>query len=93
MYSLTQKAFPHSEVIAREIDEEEMVLLHIETQVYFSLNVTGLRIWDGVHRGLSFGEISQELIENFDVEEQKARTSVLRLISELSQRNLIQMGS
>ncbi len=89
MYSLKQKASPHSEVIAREIDEEEMVLLHMETQIYFSLNVTGLRIWNGVERGLSFGEISQELCERFHVDQDKARTSVLKLINELSQRNLI----
>ena len=93
MYALSQKAIPHSEVITREIDEEEMVLLHMETQIYFSLNVTGLRIWDGVQRGLSFGEISQQLRQEFQVEQDRAATSVFKLLKELSQRNLIHIGS
>jgi len=91
MYSLTQKARPQPEVIATELDEKEMVLLHMETQIYFSLNVTGLRIWDGVQQGLSFGEISQQLCEEFQVDPEQATTNVLNLIYELSQQNLIQI--
>lgn len=91
MYSLTQKARPHPEVITTELDEKEMVLLHMETQIYFSLNVTGLQIWDGVKQGLSFGEISQQLHEKFHVNPEQASTSVLNLINELRQKNLIQI--
>ena len=91
MYSLTQIARPHPQVVATELGEKEMVLLHMETQNYFSLNVTGLRIWAGVQQGRSFGEISQQLCEEFQVESEQATTSVFNLIHELSQQNLIQI--
>ena len=91
MYALTQKARPHPQVVATKMDDKEMVLLHMETQIYFSLNATGLRIWDGVQQGKSFGEISQQLCEEFHVDPEQATTSVLNLINELSQQNLIQI--
>ena len=91
MYSLIQKAHPHPEVIATQLDEKEMVLLHLKTQIYFSLNVTGLRIWDGLRQGLSFGEIAQQLSQEFEVDPEKATTSVMNLVNELNQKNLIQI--
>ena len=91
MYSLTQKARPHPEVISTELDKKEMVLLHMETQAYFSLNVTGLQIWEGIVQGLSFGEIIQQVNEKFYVNPEQAKTSVLNLINELNQKNLIQI--
>jgi len=91
MYSLTQKARPHPQVVSTELDEKEMVLLHMETQIYFSLNVTGLRIWAGVQQGLTFGEISQQLCEEFHVNSEQATTSVLNLINELRVHDLIQI--
>lgn len=91
MHALTQKASPHPQVVATKMDDKEIILLHMETQVYFSLNATGLRIWDGVLKGKSFGEISLQLCEEFQVEESQAKTSVLTLVQELSRLQLIQV--
>jgi hypothetical protein len=53
-----------------------VVLLHLESKTYYSLNVTGARIWRGVKQGLTLQEVSSRLHVEFDVEEEEATRSV-----------------
>jgi Coenzyme PQQ synthesis protein D (PqqD) len=91
MFTLDQQVRSHPEVVDTELDEGEVVLLHLESKTYYSLNLTGTRIWQGVKQGLSLKEISQHLQEEFDVEAETADRSVLELANELFQQKLVQM--
>ena len=42
---------PHSQVVDTKLDEGEVVLLHLESKMYYSLNPTGERIWQGLKEG------------------------------------------
>ncbi len=44
---------PHSQVVDTKLDEGEVVLLHLESKMYYSLNPTGERIWQGLKEGLT----------------------------------------
>src|SRR5262245_60878323 len=88
MNNLDQKIQLHPEVVDTELDDGEMVLLHLESKMYYSLNPTGERIWQGLKEGLSLKEISRRLQEEFDVDQDKAERSVLDLIKELCEQNL-----
>jgi hypothetical protein len=88
MIALEQRAHPHPQVVDTELDEGEIVLLHLESKIYFSLNPTGLRIWRGLKEGLNLREISQRLQEEFDVAGDVADRSVLALVTELCKENL-----
>src|SRR5687767_752605 len=59
MMSLTQQFRPHPEVVDTTLEEQEVVLLQLESMRYYSLNLTGTRIWQGLKQGLSLGEISR----------------------------------
>jgi hypothetical protein len=89
--ALAQKLRPHPEVVDTELDEGEVVLLHLQSKTYYSLNRTGARIWQGVKQGVTLQEISRRLHAEFDVEENAAERSVLNLADELLQQQLVQM--
>jgi len=90
MIDLLQQLRPHPSVVDTELDTGEVVLLHLDTQTYYSLNVTGTRIWQGAKEGLSLQAISQRLQDVFDVDATRADQSVLTLVDELLQQQLVQ---
>jgi hypothetical protein len=85
---LNKKVSPHIEVVDTKLDDGELVLLHLESKTYYSLNPTGERIWRGLKEGLSLNEISQRLQEEFDVNEEDADRSVRDLVKELCDQKL-----
>jgi hypothetical protein len=91
MTTLDGKVQTHAQVVDTKLDDGEVVLLHLESKTYFSLNLTGERIWQGLKQGLSLREISQRLQAEFDVDEAKADSSVVELIDELTQQKLVQI--
>jgi hypothetical protein len=86
---LDQKLRTHSDVVDTKLDDGEVVLLHLESKMYYSLNPTGERIWQGLKDGLTLKEISRRLQDEFDVNEEDADKSVLDLIKELCEQNLV----
>jgi hypothetical protein len=91
MLTLDQKVRIHPQVVDTKLDEEEVVLLHLEGKVYYSLNLTGERIWQGLKEGLSLNEISRRLQEEFEVDVDRADSSVLNLVNELSEQKLVEI--
>jgi len=85
---LDEKVRPHEEVVDTKLDDGEVVLLHLDSRTYYSLNPTGERIWQGLKEGLTLREISRRLQEEFDVDQDKANSSVLDLVKELCDHNL-----
>jgi len=92
MTTLDDKVRPNAQVVDTKLDDGEVVLLHLDSKSYFSLNVTGERIWQGLKQGLSLREISQRLQAEFDVDEAGADSSVVELIDELTQQKLVQLA-
>jgi hypothetical protein len=90
MLTLDQKFRSHPEVVDTELDGGEMVLLHLESKTYYSLNLTGMRIWQGLKEGRTLQKISHRLQEEFDIEAERADRSVLALVNELLQKKLVQ---
>ena len=91
MFKLEQHVRPHPEVVDTELDAGEIVLLHLESKIYYSLNLTGQRIWQGLKEGVTLKEISRRLQEEFAVDEENANRSVLDLVNELCQQKLAQL--
>jgi len=85
---LDQRIRPHPQVVDTKLDDGELVLLHLETKTYYSLNPTGERIWRGLKQGLTLKEISRLLLDEFDVDADNAERSVLELVDNLCEQNL-----
>jgi len=88
MLKASDKATPDSDVIVTELDGEA-VLLNLDTKLYFSLNATGVRIWKLLAEGLTLGDISERLYEEYDVTPEKAQQCVLELVGQLNDEKLV----
>ena len=90
MIALEHRVCPHPEVVDTELDGGEMVLLHLESKTYHSLNFTGLRIWQGLKAGLTLQDVSHRLQAEFAVDAEAADRSVVALVAELVHHDLVQ---
>jgi coenzyme PQQ synthesis protein D (PqqD) len=90
MITCEQHIRPHSEVVDTTLDSGDVVLLHLDHKTYYSLNATGAYIWQGVKDGLTMRAISQQLQARYAVEPDHADRSVLALVEDLLQHQLVQ---
>ena len=77
-------------MVATTLETGEVVLLHLGSQTYYSLNCTGARIWESLTQGLTVREISQRLQAAFDVTPDRADRSVVTLVEDLLQQRLVE---
>lgn len=83
------KVTPDPDVVCTEIANGDSILLHLGTQAYYTLNETGLFIWQRMSEGTSLEEISQALEARYDVSLQQARQSVGKLAADLIAEKLV----
>jgi Coenzyme PQQ synthesis protein D (PqqD) len=89
MVTLEQQVQPDPDVVDTELEGGETVLLDLKKKLYFSLNPTGSRIWQGLKQNLALRQISERLQQEFTVEAERADRSVLDLVNELCQQHLV----
>jgi hypothetical protein len=77
-------------VVDTELEGGETVLLQLESKTYYSLNISGTQIWQGLKQSLPLHEISRRLQARFAVEPERADGSVLTLVKELLEHRLVQ---
>ena len=91
MVEINHRAKPDSDVVVTELEGKEAVLLNLTTKMYYTLNETGLHIWQMLSSGRTLGEISETLSGEFDVTPEKAKESVFNLIGELTAEKLVKV--
>ena len=79
---------PSPDVVAQGVGAET-VLVHLQTNKIFTLNVTGARFWELLTAGLSPDEIFERMLAEFDVEEPALRTEIDSLLAALARENLV----
>ena len=79
--------------VVRDIMGQCVVVATGEASESFSgmikLNDTGKDIWEGVASGKSEDEIVDFIVREYDVEEDRAKTSVKKLIDEMKDKGFI----
>ena len=83
MITLNNKIKPDPDVVVTELDDSEAVLLHLGTKMYYTLNETGIRIWQLLSEGHSIGDASKTIHNEYDISPQAAQKSVFKLAREL----------
>ena len=89
MIALNDKIKPDPDVVVTELDDKEAVLLHLGTKMYYTLNETGIRIWQLLSDGHSIGEASETIHNEYDILPDAAQKSVLNLTQELIAQKLV----
>lgn len=66
------------------------VLLDLDSKCYFTLNATGVRIWQTMSAGdeVTIDALAEMLVEEFDVGAEEAREDAESLLTELAQESL-----
>ncbi|WP_162199485.1 PqqD family protein [Aurantiacibacter marinus] len=72
--------------------DEELVLMNIVSGVFYSLKDTGRRAWELLEGEQTFGALVDAMCSEYDVAEQTCRTELAKLIGDLEERSLVQVG-
>ncbi|OYT73226.1 MAG: hypothetical protein CFK52_02885 [Chloracidobacterium sp. CP2_5A] len=80
---------PHPSVVSTEV-EDTIVLLHLDTKRYFTLNSTGAAIWKHLSQGKAEDDIVSALTEEYDADASRLAASARRLLEQLEKAALIE---
>ena len=78
---------PHPDVIETPL-EDELVLLDPKTQQMYSLNATGMLIWETLKSG-QYATVAQKLSSAFEVEPEQAQQDADALMADLERVGLL----
>jgi hypothetical protein len=81
---------PSSDVISTRLDDEESVLLSLDTQQYYSLNETGSRVWELLADGHDLESIAEAISEEWEVTRGEALDYVQSFLEELTEEGLVE---
>ncbi|MEL7588578.1 MAG: PqqD family peptide modification chaperone [Prolixibacteraceae bacterium] len=70
-----EKYSRNDQIIDGELDDHQ-VMMHLERGKYFGLNPVGKRIWDLIEAPKSFRELTDILLEEFDVTKEQCEQEV-----------------
>lgn len=80
---------PDPNVLAKRVDDE-VVLVHLETNRIYELNRTGAFLWDALAAGSSKAELEQQLALEFDVDHEQLSREIDELLRQFASERLIQ---
>lgn len=80
---------PNPNVVYTELQNGEAVLLHTDTLDYYTLNATGVQVWDVLQQGGSPQAAAQTLTSHYDVSYRDAEMTVILLAEELLKEQLL----
>ena len=70
---------------------DEVVMLDLESGVYYGLDAVGARIWSLIQEPRAVGDIRDTLLEEYQVEPNRCERELLALLRELAAKGLIEV--
>lgn len=84
---------PNKQIVSTIFDDGDGVLVDLETKRYYQLNETAMMVWNGLETGRSVAEIADRLTSTFEVEQERAVSSVERILQKFQSLNLTDPAS
>jgi len=69
---------------------DEVVVLDLTGSVYLQLNGTARFLWELLAEPCDEAELSELLVERYDIDEHRAETDVAQFLADLRRRDLIE---
>ncbi len=79
------------EVIFQKVGEE-IVLLNLETGMYYGLDSVGTRIWELLVEKGKLEAVLDQMAEEYEVNRVNLERDILHLIKELNAKGLVEVG-
>jgi hypothetical protein len=70
---------------------DEMVLMNIETGKYFGINSVGVALWNLLEQRKSFHQLIEEILIEFEVAEDQAKSEVMEFLTRLDQYDMLEV--
>jgi hypothetical protein len=86
--NLKTKIIQRKDIDTTDIDGEK-AMMNLEKGQYFMLNEVGSRIWDIISNECSVQEIASSLLNEYEIDEETCKQSVIQFIERLSNAELI----
>ena len=87
---LNQRVTFADTVFAQEVDGE-MVLLDMNSENYFGLDVVGTDIWNAMQENTNLNDVLALLLEQYDVKEDILRKDLLIFVDALEKSGLVKV--
>ena len=88
---LNDKIAVSTDVVAREVGEETM-LLNLASGTYFGLDPVGGRFWQLLEEGKSATEARDALLQQYDVAPEELDRDLEKLLADLAAHGLVSAG-
>lgn len=89
--SLESRVAIGSDVVSRDM-EGEAIILNLESGTYFGLDSVGTRIWSLLRKDGSLRRTFELLEQEYDVEPERLKADILRLVGELRANHLLSVA-
>ena len=80
---------PYDHIVFTEFDGGEGILVDLNAKKYFQMNPTATLVWRALAAGRAQEEIIREMISEYDVDTEHAKSSIERLLTNLQNFQLI----
>lgn len=70
---------------------DEVVLLHLDSGIYYGLKEVGFRIWEMLQEPVLVSAILERLQEDYEVSRETGREDVLAFLADLESRGLLEL--
>jgi len=90
--SLETRVVIGGNVVSRDLDGEA-IILNLESGIYFGLDSVGTRIWSLLQEDGSLRRTFELLEQEYDVEPERLKADILRLVEELRSNDLLSVAS
>jgi hypothetical protein len=80
---------PSTDTVARRMDDQ-YVLVQLQTNTIYELNRTGARLWELLDTGHDLEQAQEQMLLEFDVDEQRIRNEASTLMHDLVAQGLLE---
>ena len=70
---------------------EETAILDMKTGIYYGLDPVGARIWELIQQPTAVSDVVAQILDEYDAEEEQVTQDVILLLSQLQERELIEI--
>jgi hypothetical protein len=71
----------------------EAAILNLQNGVYYGLNPVGAHIWNLIQQPVTFGEVRDALLREYDVESTVLESDMQELLGQLIEQGLVELHS
>lgn len=84
----SQLPAPRPDVVARAVGDE-MILLDLESGIYYTLNPVGALVWKGLEARSSFDDLLAAILADFEIDQETAASDIQSYVDDLTAQGLL----